>query len=419
MTATHTSTLVIGNGMAAGRLVQDLAARGIGDVTVVGDEPYHAYNRLLLSGVLARTQDPRDLEMRTPGWYGRNGVTVLRGIRAVALDHRRREVGLADGRTLGYDRLVLATGSRPNLPSLRGIVSARGGLLPGVFAFRTLTDCEDISAVAAPGVRAVVIGGGLLGLEAARGLSLLGCQVEVVHQAPRLMERQLDAGGAQVLRRTLHDLGITTYLDARAVAVRSGPDGRVAAVRLADHFELACDLVVFACGIRPATALAQAGGLQVGQGIVVDDELATSADGVWAIGECAEHRGVISGWAQSALDHAAFLAARLAGEPAIAPAPARQVTRLRAAGVDLAAMGETDALPDGQTEVLCFADPVRRTYRKTVVRDGRLVGALLVGDVSAAGELSRAFDRGTPVPPDRRDLLFSGAHPPVVEGKVA
>lgn len=409
------STVVVGNGMAAGRLVQDLVGRGVGDITVVGDEPYHAYNRLLLSGVLARTQDPRDLEMRTPGWYGRNGVTVVRGVRAVHLDTERRAVGLADGSSLSYDRLVLATGSRPNLPTLRGIVAGRGGLIGGVHAFRTLQDCEHIMAGARPGARAVVIGGGLLGVEAACGLEALGCDVEVVHQGPHLMEQQLDAGAAAVLHRTLDVRGVRTYLDARAVAVLSTPDDRVRAVRLADHFELPCELVVFACGIRPATALAADGNLDVATGIVVDDRLATSAPDVWAIGECAEHRGVVHGWAQAAVDQAQVLAAVLDGDPDVAYRGSQQVIRLRAAGVELAAMGDPTIHADAETEVLCLADPIRRTYRKVVVRGGRLVGALLVGDVTAAGLVTRAFDGLGPLPTDLRDLLF----PVLPEGKVA
>ena len=409
------TTLVIGNGMAAGRLVQILAARAEDDIVVVGDEQHHAYNRLLLSGVLARTQDPRDLEMRTPGWYGRNNITVHRGVRAVTLDTDRRAVGLVDGRTLTYDRLVLATGSRPNLPTLRGLVAPRGGLIDGVFAFRSLQDCEDIMAAAHPGARAVVIGGGLLGVEAACGLEALGCSVEIVHQGPHLMERQLDAGGASVLHRTLDARGVRTYVDSRAIAVLSTPDARVRGVRLADHYELPCELVVFACGIRPATALAIDGGLAVGTGIVVDDRLAASAPHVWAIGECAEHRDVVHGWAQAALDQADVLAAVLAGDADAAYTGSRQVTRLRAAGIELAAMGDPTAPESTDTEVLCLADPVRRTYRKVVVRDGRVLGALLVGDVSAAGAVTRAFDGLLPLPPDRRDLLF----PPQPEGKVA
>jgi assimilatory nitrate reductase electron transfer subunit len=229
------------------------------------------------------------------------------------------------------------------------------------------------------------------------------------------MECQLDAGAAAVLHRTLDARGVRTYVDARAVAVLSSADGRVRGVRLAAHFELPCELLVFACGIRPATALAGDGGPAVASGFVVDDTLATTAPAVWAIGECAEHRGVVHGWAQAAVDQAQVLAAVLAGEPGAGYQGSRQVTRLRAAGVDLAAMGDSSAVADHETEVLCLADPVRRTYRKAVVRDGRLVGALLVGDVSAAGLVARAFDGLAPLPPDRRDLLF----PAQPEGKVA
>jgi assimilatory nitrate reductase electron transfer subunit len=408
------TTLVIGHGLAAARLIQLLVARGVTGVSVVGDEPQPAYNRLLLSAVLAGGAGEEDLLLRSPQWYDRHGVTVLGGTRATGLDPRSRTVTLQDGRQLTYGRLVLATGSRPNLPTLRGLTSVHGGLLPGVHAFRTLQDCHGITESAKEGMHAVVIGGGLLGVEAARGLSLRGLSVEIVHQGPHLMERQLDPGAGAVLLRSLERHGITTYTDSRAVAVLSGPKGGVRGVRLADHFELACDLAVFACGIRPATALAQAGGLRTVQGIVVDDSLATSSPDVWAIGECAEHRGVVHGWAQAAVDQADVLADVLTGGPATYRG-SQQVTRLRAAGVPLAAMGETHATADDSTEVMCLADPVRGTYRKTVIRNGRLVGALLVGDTSAIGGLTRAFDRGTPLPPDRRDLLFT----PPLQGRVA
>jgi NAD(P)H-nitrite reductase large subunit len=411
-------TVIVGNGLAAARLLQGMVARTSDELTVVGDEPHHAYNRLLLSTVLSGRQDAADLALRTPDWYARNGIRVVRGARLTDVDTDTRMLTAEDGSVLPYERLVLATGSRPNLPTLRGLVASRGGLLPGVYAFRTLQDCADIAAAARPGARAIVVGGGLLGLEAARGLTELGVTVEVVHQGPHLMERQLDGGGAAVLRATLQRHGITTYLDARAVAIIAGADGAVRGVRLADHFELACDLVVFACGVRPATALAQAGGLRVRHGVVVDDRLRTSAEGVWAVGDCAEHAGVVHGWAQAAVDQAEVLADVLAGDAKASYAGSRQVTRLRAAGVELVAMGETQAQPDARTEVLCLADPLRLTYRKTVARGGRLVGALLVGDTSAAGALSRAFDRGGPLPTDRSDLLFP-VPPQLPEGRVA
>jgi NAD(P)H-nitrite reductase large subunit len=409
------STVIVGHGMAAGRLLQELVLRGAQDLVVIGEEPHHAYNRLLLSDVLSAARRPDELVMRTPDWYERHAIAGRTDARVTGLDPIEHSLTTLAGEVICYDRLVLATGSRPNLPTLRGMVSRDGGLLPGVFAFRTLQDCDDIAGAVKPGLRAVVIGGGLLGVEAARGLSLLGLEVEVVHQGPHLMERQLDAGAGAVLRRSLQHLGVTTYVGARAIGVVEGDDGSVRGVRLADHHELICDLVVFACGIRPATAVAQAGGLEVAGGVVVDDHLATSAADVWAVGECAEHRGVVHGWAQAAFDQAVVLADVLCGGTSTYEG-SHQVTRLRAADLELAAMGDTQAPAGVDTEVVCLSDPIAGTYRKTIVRGGRLVGALLLGDAATAGHLTRAFDHGTPLPEDRTALLLAST---TNEGRVA
>lgn len=404
--------VVVGNGMAAGRLVEELVARPTAhDITVLGAEPHAAYNRVLLSGVLAGAYDEDAVTLRPGSWYADHHVDLRTGVRVAAVDRRRQRAFAESGESFAYDHLVLATGSRPYLPPIRGVVADDGTMNPAVFPFRTLDDCAQILAVARPGMRVVVIGGGLLGLEAARGLHQRGLAVEVVHQGPHLMDRQLDPGAGAVLRRTMSGLGVDSYVETRAVAVVPGAAAGATAVRLADGYVLDCDLVVLACGIRPSTAVARGARLDIRAGVVVDDLLTTSDPRISALGECAEHDGVVHGYVQAAWDQAAALAATLSGTPT-AYGGSRQVTRLRAMGVDVAAMGETTAAADADTELLHFADPVRGTYKLAVVRHGRLVGALLLGDLSTVATVTRAFDRGTPMPANRMHLLFR-------EGKVA
>ena len=404
--------VVVGNGMAGGRLVEELVARGETDITVLGDEQHAAYNRVLLSGVLAGTHDPAAVALRPEGWHAAHNVALHTGFRVAAIDRRRRQVFASSGESVAYDHLVLATGSRPYLPPIRGVVDANGSMNPGVFSFRTLDDCAQILSVARPGMRVVVIGGGLLGLEAARGLHQRGLSVEVVHQGPHLMERQLDAGAGAVLRRTMAGLGVESYTEARAVSVTVGGPTGVRGVRLADQYELECDLVVFACGIRPSVGLARGARLEIRAGVIVDDLLTTSDPAISALGECAEHEGVVHGYVQAAWEQAAALAGVLTDENASGYRGSRQITRLRAMGVEVAAMGETTATADDATQVLHYADPVRGTYKLAVVRDGRLVGALLLGDLSTVATVTRAYDRATPMPANRMHLLFT-------EGRVA
>ena len=416
---------VIGHGMAAGRLVEEIVARdrsGRCRISVFGDEPHGAYNRVLLSGVLAGTHGAADVQLHRPGWHAAHGVTVHRGLRVTALDRTAREVVTADGQRHGYDVAVLATGSAPLLPPLRGLVRPDGTLLPGAFAFRTLADCEGLLAAAGQGKRAVVVGGGLLGLEAARGLLARGLEVEVVHQAPRLMEAQLDHDGAAVLRRLMTELGVSSYLEARATAVLG--DEQVTGLRLADSYTLDCDLLVVACGIRPNTHLASEAGLAVRRGVVVDDALRSPTDpDVLAIGECAEHRGQVYGLVAPAWEQASAAAGTIVdGAPARPYTGSRLVTRLKAMGVELAAMGETQHDPhdqgDGAAEVLSFVDPVRGTYKKLVIRDGRLAGALLLGDIATVADVTLAFDRQSRLPADRLHLLFAGLGRPGEPGEL-
>lgn len=412
--------VVVGYGMAGVRVVEELLARdplGRLHLTVIGEEPSSSYNRVLLSSVLAGGHDPDGIALRSAASLRQAGVTVHTGVRATRLDRDRRVVQcLPTGDTLGelqvgYDTLVLATGSTASVPPIHGIATETG-LAPDVFVFRTLADCDGIASAAATARRAVVVGGGLLGLEAARGLAGRGLEVDVLHLGPHLMDAQLDAPAARVLGRRLAELGVRVHTGLTAAGVLTRRD-RVRGVRLTDGTDLPTDLVVLACGVRPRVDLARSADLAVNRGVVVDDTLASVDDpAVHAIGECAEHRGVVYGLVAPGWEQAAVLADRLTGARADATyTGSRVITRLKASGVDLAALGEThadaDAAPEG-TEVLQFSDPARSTYKKVVVRDGRLVGAILLGDVGTVGTLTTAFDRGTPLPADRLHLLFAG-----------
>jgi assimilatory nitrate reductase electron transfer subunit len=401
--------VVIGNGMAGARLVTELRERDADvPITVVGAEKDRPYNRILLSNVLAGTARPDRIGLLQPDWYEANGVEVRLGVEALAIDRDARLVTTIDGGSVAYDTLVLATGSTAVIPPIHGLAD---GLPDGVVAFRTLDDCHDILRAARDARRAVVVGGGLLGVEAARGLAGRGLPVTLVHLAGHLMERQLDAGAGKVLARTLGSLGIVTRVSADVTAVVA--EGRVTGVAVgADVLE--ADLVVMACGVRPETSLARAAGLAVERGVVVDGTLTSVSDpAIRAIGDCSQFDGTVHGLVAPAWEQARVLADLLTGaDPLARFTGSRAITRLKAADVDLAAMGEThhDALDEAPgTEVLQFADAARGTYKKIVIRDDRLVGAVLLGETSAAGTLTQLFDRSDPLPSDRLTLLFPGA----------
>ncbi|WP_106401527.1 FAD-dependent oxidoreductase [Actinocorallia populi] len=420
------SIVVVGNGMAGSRLVTELRARDRKvPITVFGAEPQRPYNRILLSNVLAGSARPDHIGLVDPAWYERQEVDVRAGVPVVSIDRRARLVSAADGSVTPYETLVLATGSTAFIPPIPvrhpdgGEASAVDGLPAGALAFRTLEDCQEIIEMARTVRRAVVVGGGLLGIEAARGLVGRGLEVTVLHLAGHLMERQLDPEGGRVLARTLARLGIGSRLNAAVCALGTvpGADGApvVCGVELAlpdgGREFVEADLVVLSCGVRPEVSLAREAGLAVGRGILVDDELRSVTDpDVRAIGECCEHRDEVYGLVAPAWQQAEVLADLLAGtEPAARFTGARQITRLKAASIELASMGETHHDDEAEgVEVLQFADSSRGTYKKVVIRDGRLVGAILLGDTSTAGTLTQLYDRAAALPSERLSLLFGG-----------
>ena len=404
---------VIGNGMAGARLVEEILARGAGDrfeITVYGDEPYGNYNRILLSNVLAGQQDPGEIYLNPLPWYSENGVTLRAGTRVQAIERRGRRLFLGGGEADRYDTLVVATGSSAFVPPVAGIYDAEGALRDGVFVFRTLDDCGAIAKAARRATKAAVIGGGLLGLEAARGLLELGVrEVHVVHLATHVMEMQLDEPGGALLKRRLEEMGIHVHL-GRSTKEVLGSD-TVTGLRFADGTMLDCDLVVVAAGIRPNVDLARTAGLTVARGVVVGDDLRSPDDrNIYAIGECAEHRGCCYGLVAPLWEQARVLAERLTERnPDAVYEGSRVATKLKVMGVDLSVMG--DHMPRAGDEEIRYVEESSGVYKKLLVRNGRLAGAILLGDTSRAPRLLQLFDRGEEVPATRAELLFpsSGA----------
>jgi len=392
--------IIIGNGMAAARLVDEIAKHALGRhaIAVVGEEPRLAYNRVLLSMLLADEVAPRDVELKPAQWWRDRGVTLRYGSRAAALDLAARTVTLADGGRLGFSKAVIATGSRPIRLDIPGID------LAGVTTFRDIGDVVAMRTQAPPGTRVVVIGGGLLGLEAAHGLAKAGARVTLVHLMDRLMERQLDPLAAGMLRRAVEARGVEVLLGVettRVVGTR-----RVQAVELRDGRVLPADLVVVAVGVRPNTALAAQAGIAVDRGIVVDDALATSAHDVFAIGECAEHRGQCYGLVEPAYEQAAVLAQRLAGRPATYPGSVL-ATNLKVSGVDVFSAG--DFLGSAGSEQVTLHDAGLGVYRKLVIVRDRLVGAVLCGDTGDGPWYLELIRSGQSIAAARDDLVFGRA----------
>ncbi|MFB9375832.1 nitrite reductase large subunit NirB [Kineococcus gynurae] len=412
--------VVVGNGMAGARAVEEILARGGGeqfDVVMFGAEPYGNYNRIMLSHVLSGEEEESGIFLNSLPWYEENGIELRAGVPVTHVDRFAKVVHDAEGGSTPYDVLLLATGSTPFMPTMNGAHRPDGTVLDGVFSFRTLDDTRAMLACAKVHRKAVVIGGGLLGLEAAYGLIGHGVDVEVVHSPAHLMNQQLNAEAGRVLRRTIEGLGITVHTGVRTSGLRG--DDRVSGVELADGRVLDADFVVVTAGIRPSTSVALRSGIEVERGIVVDDQLRCSADedggvgagDVYAIGECVQHRGQTYGLVAPLWEQAGVLADQLTGvNPAASYHGSRTTTKLKVAGVDVVAMGLRAPERDDD-EFVVFSEPHRGVYLNVVIREGRLVGATLLGDVRKTAFLSQAFDQGLPLPEERMSLLFDLGSP--------
>jgi nitrite reductase (NADH) large subunit len=392
--------VVVGNGMAAARLVDELANVALGRyaIAVIGDEPRLAYNRVLLSSVLAGETQSHDIELKPAHWWRERGVTLKYGCMATEIDVGRRELKIANEESMAFSRLVLATGStalRLNLPGVD---------LAGVHTFRDSRDVDLLLALAARKQRVVVIGGGLLGLEAAYGLAKAGAAVTLVHLMDRLMERQLDAPAAELLKSLVERKGIRVLLDASTARLRG--ETQVEGVELTDGRRLEADAVIFAAGIRPNVALAKNAGIAVNRGIVVDDRLQTGAPDIYALGECAEHRGICYGLVEPAYEQAGVLARHLAGG-AVSYGGSVVATNLKVSGVDVFSAG--DFIGAAGSETIVLSDIRQGTYKKLVIAEGRLAGAVLVGDTGDALWYLELIRTRTAITGIRRDMMFGRA----------
>ena len=392
--------VVVGAGMASVRLVEELVARGVRGVTVVGGEPQVPYNRILLSAVLEGTHRPGALDLRSRSWFRAQGVELYLGRRALTVDARAKLVRVDGGRELSYDRLVLATGSRPALPSIRGLTDVGGRLHPKAFAFHNREDCRRLMEAVPTARRAVVVGGGLLGVQVARALTVRGLDTEIVESGTHLLHGRVDGTAGLVLKRSLARLSTHVHTDVRAVRLTT------AGLHLDDGRVLESDLVVVTAGSRPAVDLAKKAGLEVDRGVLVDDRLRTSDPGIHAIGDCAEHTGrrglPLSGLVAPAWEQAEVLAAHLAGEEA-AYTGTRTIARLRATDLEVAVLGDPEHT---EGEVVEMTNPFAGTHRRLVVRDGSITAGTLIGDLSRVGAIGKAFEQATVLGPHEPGALL-------------
>ncbi|GJD76334.1 NAD(P)/FAD-dependent oxidoreductase [Methylobacterium goesingense] len=389
--------VVIGNGMASLRFLERLTERapGLYDVTVVGAEPQAAYNRVLLSSLLGGEVDEAACAFRGLDWYETHGIRLITGAPVTEIDRENGLVMVGETHVLPFDKLVLAIGSLPiRLPK-------PGMDLPGVLTFRDLADVAAIRKAAVEHAKAIVIGGGLLGLEAAVGLARLGVDTTLLHVMDRLMERQLDHAAAGLVKRAMEARGVRVLLKADTAAIEG--EGRVERLVLSDGTVLPADLVVMSVGVRPNVALAQNAGIETARGIKVDDRMQSSDARIYALGECAEHRGQVYGLVEPAYEQAEALSRHLVGEEAAYTGTALS-TSLKVSGLPVFSAGQIEA-PEGAETVL-MSDPGLGLYRKLVVADDRLLGAVFVGDIAEQGWCKELIRTGASMAEHRDDLMF-------------
>jgi nitrite reductase (NADH) large subunit len=414
--------VVVGNGMAGARVVEEILkrARDRFEIVMFGAEPYGNYNRILLSNVLNGSQAATEIFMNPLAWYAENGVRLHAGVKATKIDRERKVVigvplkkealayaldaAAADAAFIeeSYDHVIIATGSRPFVPPMEGF----GG--PGTFLFRTIDDCDKIAEYAKTCKEAAVIGGGLLGLEAARGLMTHGVEVTVLEAAPQLMIAQLDSEAGQMLRDTIEGMGIQVMCEKITTKIVR-EDGRIKRLDFKDGSTLDTDMVVVSAGIRPIAEIGSVSGLTVNKAIVCDDQMRTSDRNIFAVGECVEHRGKIYGLVDPIWEQAKVLADVLTGfNPKAEYLGSKLGTKLKVMGVELASMGETKpSLPDD--EVVVYREPSRGVYKKLIVRENQIAGAILLGETDTAGVLMQMFLANSAVSSRRADLLFGSA----------
>jgi len=395
------SLVVIGNGMAGMRTVEELQklAPEMYNITVFGAEPHGNYNRILLSPVLAGEKKIEDIMLHTREWYAASDITLHAGDPVVYIDRKRRFVRSQSGVEVWYDRLLLATGSTPF------IIPVPGHKLPGVIGFRDINDVDTMLAAAASGGNAVVIGGGLLGLEAANGLMRRGMHVTVVHVSDALMNQQLDKPAAHLLKMALEERGLVFRMEAQTSEIVGGAS--VQAVRFKDGGEIPADLVVMTAGVRPNIALALSAGLHCERAIVVDDTLQTYDPRIYAVGECVQHRASTFGLVAPIWDQAKVAGAHLAQAGVRRFVQKATPTKLKVTGVDLYSVG--DFVGGDGSEDLVLRDPRRGVYKRLVLNGSRLAGAVLYGDVQDGPWYFNLIESRADISAIRNRLLFGEA----------
>jgi nitrite reductase (NADH) large subunit len=401
--------VMIGNGMAGVRTLEELLKLSdeLYDITVFGAEPHPNYNRIMLSPVLAGEQKFEDIVLNDLDWYLGNNIQLLLNRRVIRIDRARRQVIAEDGTVAHYDRLLIATGSTPFMPPMPG------STLRGVIGYRDIANTREMINTARTQRHAVVIGGGLLGLEAANGLKMRGMEVTVVHIGKWLLERQLDKTAGQLLQTALEQRGLMFRLNEQTEALLGNRDDQVTSVQFSNGEVIPADLVVMAAGIRPATELAEQAGLPCNRGILVNDTLQTFDPRIYAIGECASHRGMAYGLVAPLFEQAKVCANHLAQLGFARYNGSVTSTKLKVTGIDLFSAG--DFMGAEGTHSVTLHDPVGGSYKKLVIKNDLLVGACLYGDTEDGGWYLRLIRGAQPLGALRDQLMFGESQAPQQE----
>jgi nitrite reductase (NADH) large subunit len=391
--------VLVGNGLAGMRCLEDLLdmSPDMYDITVIGEEPWGNYNRIMLSPVLSGEKTIEQIMLHSPDWYKDKGITFIAGDLAVKIDRRAKKIHTQSGKQVAYDRLILATGSRPFMPPIKG------SDLKGVLSFRDIYDVNAMIEISQSKKNAVVIGGGLLGLEAAYGLKQRGMNVTVLHLMDRIMERQLDGRASQMLQHSIEQKGIKIITQAVTEEIL-GQDGHVVGVRLADGTQLLADMVVFAVGIRPNISLAQSAGLRCNRGVVVNDTMQTFDPSIYAIGECIEHRGNIFGLVEPLWGQAFVCATHLAEHGSLTFKTLPTPTQLKVSGVDVFSAGNIE--PKEDFEDIILNDEKRQIYKRLIIQKDKIIGAVLFGDTEDGAWYAELISDQSSIHGFRNRLLF-------------
>ena len=398
--------VVIGNGMAGIRTVEELlsAAPDKYEITVFGAEPYGNYNRIMLSSVLCGEKTIEDIVINDRQWYIDNGIRLYagEGKTAVYIDRKKREVYAQDGTVAGYDRLLIATGSKAVIPQILG------NDLEGVISFRDIFDVNKMLAYSRSHKKAVVLGGGLLGLEAANGLVSRGMDVTVIHNNEILLNRQMDRLAAKMLQTELEQRGLKFRMAANVKQLRGDVNGHITAVSLGDGSQLECDLFVMAIGVQPNMALAQQAGIYCERGIVVNDTLQSYDPSIYAVGECIQHRGATFGLVAPLFEQAKVCANHLSAHGAAEYVALPTATKLKVTGINLFSVGDFQG--DEHSESICFTDPALGIYKKLVIKANKLIGAVLYGDTADGVWYQELLEQEANISDIRDALVFGKAY---------